>query len=63
MYVGLSDNSVLCWPLHAPLQLIRGFSKSFASLFTFTAEMCAQDVQDAVFVRDNSALQPGDDVT
>ena len=44
------------------LQLIRGFPELFASLFTSTGEMCVQDVQDAVFVHDNTVLQPGDAV-
>jgi hypothetical protein len=45
------------------LQLIRGFPELFASLFTFTGDICAQEVQDAIFVHDNTVLQPGDDVT
>ena len=45
------------------LRLVRHYPELFASLFTYTGNIVADDVLDAVFVHDSTELRPGDEVT
>ena len=45
------------------LPLIRGFPELFAPLFTFTGDIWIKDVKEAVFIRSDTVVCPGDAVT
>ena len=42
------------------LQLIRAFPDLFAPLFTFTGDISSEMVSEALFIKDESDLHPGD---
>lgn len=45
------------------LPLIRGFPELFAPLFTFTGDICIEDVKEAVFIHSDTVVCPDDAVT
>ena len=49
--------------LQCVLRLVRQYPELFSSLFTYTGNIAADEVLDAVFVHDSTELHPGDEVT